>query len=96
MSINDSTKFLENIKREFKRTISWSKYRSGTTAQSKNNNLDYLIDSAFSNRLFVLLFKNGDDDPERYSFDEYCMSLVEIKNFKALIDNKPFFDQKGF
>ena len=93
MSINDSTKFLENIKREFKRTISWSKYRSGTTAQSKNNNLDYLIDSAFSNRLFVLLFKNGDDDPERYSFDEYCMSLVEIKNFKALIDNKPFFDQ---
>ena len=45
------------------------------------------------NRLFVLSFKNGDDNPVRNSFDEYCKSLVEIKDFNALIDNKPFFDQ---
>ena len=32
------------------------------------------------NRLFVLSFKNGNDDPTRNSFD-------------ALTDNKPFFDQ---
>ena len=37
--------------------------------------------------------KNGDDDPARYSFDRYYMSLVEIKDFNALIDSKPFFDQ---
>ena len=30
--------FLENIKQEFKRTISWDKYRSEITAQAKNNN----------------------------------------------------------
>ena len=28
----------------------------------------------------------------RDSFDKYCMPLVEIKDFNALID-KPFFDQ---
>ena len=45
------------------------------------------------NRLFVLSFKNGNSDPMRDSFDKYYMSLVEIKDFNALADNKPFFDQ---
>ena len=44
------------------------------------------------NGLFVLSFKN-DNDPVKGSFDKYCMSLEEIKDFNALIDNKPFFDQ---
>ena len=95
MSINDNIKFLENIKQGFKRTISWNKYRSEITTQPKNNNLDYLIDPTFRNinRLFVLSFKNGNDDPSRDVFDKYYMPLVEIKDFNALIDNKPFFDQ---
>ena len=42
--------------------------------------------------MFVLSFKNGNDDPTRDSFDECYMPLVEIKDFNALIDNKPFFD----
>ena len=29
----------------------------------------------------------------RDSFDKYYMQLVEIKDFNALIDNKPFFDR---
>ena len=43
----------------------------------------------------MLSFKNGDDDPIRNSFDEYYMPLVEIKDFNALTDNKPFFDQSA-
>ena len=95
MTVNDNKKFLENIKPGFKRLISWNKYRSEITTQPKNNNLDYLIDPTFRNinRLFVLSFKNGNDDPSRDVFDKYYMPLVEIKDFNALIDNKPFFDQ---
>ena len=95
MSINDNIKFLENIKQGLKRTISWNKYRSEITTQTKYNNLNYLINPTFRNinRLLVLSFKNGDDDPTRNSFDEYYMILVEIKDFNALINNKPFFDQ---
>ena len=95
LSINDNIKFLENIKQRFKQTISWNKHRSEITAQSKNNNLDYLIDPTFRNinRLFVVPFKNRNDDPARNSCGEYYMPLVEIKYFNALIDNKPFFDQ---
>ena len=94
MSINDNTKFLENIKQGFKRTISWNKYKSEIRTQTKNNNLYYLIDPTFRNinRLFVLSFKNGNDDPPRDPFDKYYMPLVEIKDFNTLIDNKFLYD----
>ena len=94
LSINDNIEFLENIKQGRKRITSWSKSRSEITTQPKNNNLDYLIDPTFRsiNRLFLLSFKNGNDNLRRDSFDLYCMALVEIKYFNALIDNKPFFD----
>ena len=94
LSINDNIKFLENIKQGFKRTIFWNKYRSKITTQPKNNNLYYLGDSTHRNinGLCVLSFKNGDDEPTRDSFDKYYMSLVETKDFNALIDNKQFFD----
>ena len=49
LSINDNIKFLENIKQGFKRTISWNKFRSEITTQTKNNNLDYLFNPTFGN-----------------------------------------------
>ena len=60
ISINDNIKFLQNIKQGFKRTISCKKYRSEITTQSKNNNLDYLIDPTFRSIdvLFLRSFKN--------------------------------------
>ena len=44
LSINDNKKFLENIKRGFKITISWNRYRCEITTQPKSKNIDYLID----------------------------------------------------
>ena len=68
-SIYDNIKVLENIKQEFKRTVSCNKYRSEIETQLTNNNLHYLIDLTFTNtnRLFVLSFKTGNDDPTRDS-----------------------------
>ena len=43
--------------------------------------------------MFLFSFKNGNNDPTRNSSDKYYMTLVEIKDFDALIDNKPFFYQ---
>ena len=63
------------MKQGFKRTISCNKHRSEIATQAKNNNLDYLIVPTFRNinRLFVLSFKNGNNDPARDSFDKYYM-----------------------
>ena len=92
LCINDGIIVLENIKQVFKRAVSWNKYRSEITTHTKNNNLDYVIDTIFRkiNRLSVLSFEDGNNYPTRDSFDKYYVSLVQIKNFNALIDNKPF------
>ena len=52
--------------------------------------LEILMDCLTFNKLS---FKNVDNDPTRDSFDKYFMPLVEIKDFNALVGNKPFFDQ---
>ena len=59
--------------------------------QTKNNNLNYLIDPTFSKvqRLFVLSFPNEDD---RTSFSKYYMPIVEIKDYNVIIDEKTFFE----
>ena len=53
-----------------------------------------MIDPTFRdiNRLFVLPFKSGNDDPLRDCFEQYHMLLVGIKDFNAFIDNKLIFD----
>ena len=77
--------------------MSLNKYKSEMTTWPKNNNLDNLIDPTFGdiNRLFVLSFKNGDDDPSRNSFDDCYFPLVKIKDFNALISDKSFFGSTG-
>ena len=59
--------------------------------QTKNNNLNYLIDPAFTNvnGIFVLGFENKNN---RTSFSNYYVSKLEIKDFNVLIDTKPFFE----
>ena len=51
LSKENDTKLLEQLKSRFKRNINWNKYRSQMTLQSQNNNLNYLINPTFANRL---------------------------------------------
>ena len=98
LSTKHDKKLLEQLKLGFKETVKWNKYRSKMTIQSNNNNLNYLIDPAFTkvNRLFVLSFerieKNNVKKDHRDSFSHYYKSNVEIKDFNGLIDGKNFFD----
>ena len=55
--------------------------------------MDYNPTCKNINKLFVVSFKNSDDDPTRNFFGKYYMPLIEIKDFNAVIDNKQFFDQ---
>ena len=91
LSAENDNKVLEQLKTGFKKAIKWNKYRSEISNQTKNNNLNYLIDATFTNvnRLFVLTFENEDD---RTSFSKYYAPKVEIKDFNVLIDRKPFFE----
>ena len=64
------------------------------TVKSQNANLNDLIDSTFTNvnRLFVLSFPRNNNTDSRYSYSNYYVPKVEIKDFNALIDGKSFFD----
>ena len=95
LSTENDKKLLEQLRTGFKRTIKWNKYRSEMTNQTKNNNLNYLIDPTFTkvNRLFVLLFAlSFENENDRTYFSKYCVPNVQIKDFNALIDGKRFFD----
>ena len=87
---NDKT-LLEQLRTGFKRTIKWNKYRSEMTNQTKNNNLNYLIDLTFTkvNRFFILSFENENN---RTSFSKYYVLNVKIEGLKVLIDGKSLFD----
>ena len=68
LSSNDNIKFLEKIKQDFKRTISWNKYRSEITTQPK---------------LFIFSFKNGNDDATRNPFGKSYIPLIEISQYRT-------------
>ena len=90
LSAENDNKLLEQLKTGFKRTITWNRYRSEMSNQTRNKNLNYLIDPTFTkvNRLFRLSFENKD----RTSFSEYYAPKLEIKDFNLLINRKQFFE----
>ena len=94
LSKENDIKLLEQLKSGFKRTIKWNKYRSQMTIQPQNNNLNYLIDPTFTNvnRLFVLSFPRNNNTDSRYSFSNYYVPKVQIKDFSVLIDGKRVFE----
>ena len=53
--------------------------------QPENNSLDYVTDQTFRkiDRLFVQLFRSGENDPIMDFFGNYYRNLVEIKDFNA-------------
>ena len=95
-SKENDIKLLEQLKTRFKKTIKSNKYRSQMTIQPQNNNLNYLVDPTFTNVniLFVLSFSRNNNTDSRYSYSNYYVSNVEIKDFNVLIDEKrkSFFD----
>ena len=91
LSAENENKLLVQMKRGFKISVLWNKYRSEVSNQTENNNLNYLIDPTFTkvNRFFVLAFENEED---RTSFSDCYLPKVEIKDYNVLIDQKQFFE----
>ena len=83
LSAENDNKLLEQLKTGFKRTMKWNNYRPEMSNQTKNNNLNYLIDPTFTNvnRLFVLPYENEND---RTSFTKCYVPILEIKVFQLM------------
>ena len=92
LSIQENSKFLQQLKSGFKRVINWNKYLSKPESLAQNPNLKYLFEPSFQgvNRLFVLAFIN---DVSRTSDGRYCISNVETKDYNIMINGENVFDQ---
>ena len=92
LSTQDNAKLLQQLKSGFKRTISWSKYKSNIKKFAQNRYLNNLVNPIFKgvNRLFVLSFEHEND---RTSHTTYYLPKVEIKDYNVMIDGKNVFDQ---
>ena len=84
LSKGNGKKLLEQLKSGFKRTVKWNKYRSQTTIQPQNNNLNYLIDPTFIsvNRLFVLTFTRNVEGDNRDSFSRHYKKFLWLASKK--------------
>ena len=81
LSKENDKKLLEQLKSGFKRTVKWNKYRSQMTAQSNNNNLNYLIDPTLTrvNRLFVLSFERIEENNVKKDHRDFFFTLLCTK-----------------
>ena len=92
LSIQENTKFLQQLKSGFKRVINWNKYLSKPELLAQNPNLNHLVEPSFQgvNRLFVLAFEG---DAQRTSHEAYYLPNVEIKDYNIMINGENVFDQ---
>ena len=90
LSTEDNVKLLQQLKSNFKRKITWNKYKSSIKTFSLNRYLNYLINPSFQgvNRLFVWSFENEND---RKSHSTYYLPKVEIKYHNVMIDGRNLF-----
>ena len=85
LSIQENTKFLQQLKSGFKRAINWNKYLSKPELLAQNPNLNHLNEPSF------LAFENDDD---RTSDEQYYLPTVEIKDYNIMINGENVFDQR--
>ena len=64
------------------------------TTEAINNNLNILVDPAFTNvnRLFVLSYAIDDNNYNRQSYSQFCLPKVMVKDYNIIIDKLAFFD----
>ena len=93
LSKDDEIKLLTNLKSGFKREIKWNKYRLQMTTEAADNNLNILVDPTFTNvnRLFVLAYKNADNN-DRQSFSQFYLPNDVVKDYNVIIYKLAFFD----
>ena len=93
LSKDDEIKLLTNLKSGFMREIIWNKYRSQVSTEAINNNLNILIDPAFTNvnRMFVLTYPI-DDNNDRKSYSRFYLPRSMIKDYNVIINKSAFFD----
>ena len=98
----DNTNLTKQLNEGFKRTVYWNEYKAvsdstATAAAAAADDDPYTktLDASFQgvNRLFVLAFAEGNNNPTRSGYRRYYLPRIDITKYNVLIDGRNFYDQ---
>ena len=91
----DNQKLSKRLSRGFEISIYWNEYI--TKSENKNTTNEYrcFLKSDFVgiNRLFVLVYTNGDDNAKRFKAKRYYLPKGIIDTYNVIINGENFYDQ---
>ena len=97
LSTKDNSNLTKQLNDGFKRIVYWNEYKAvpepmATTAADP---FTKTLDASFQgvNRLFVLAFARGNNDPTRNGYRRHYLPRVDITKYNVLIDGRNFYDQ---
>ena len=105
LSAENDNKLLKQLKTGFEKTMKWNKYRSEKSSQTKNNNLNYLIDIPVKNKeesyeAIIEMSKNNDYTTGNlldyeYSKDHYKLIAIDLSK-QTELENPDLKQQINF
>ena len=97
LSTKDNSNLTKQLNEGFKRIVHWNECKAieDSRATAAANPYTKTLDSSFQgvNRLFVLGFANGNNDPTRSGCRNYYLPRIDITKYNVLIDGRNFYDQ---
>ena len=97
LSTKDNTNLTKQLNDGFKRIVYWNEYKAvpDPAATAAADPYTKALDASFQgvNRLFLLGFTRGDNDPKRNGYRNYYLPPVDITKYNVLIDGRNFHDQ---
>ena len=97
--VNLSARYNQNVSKlfskGFERSVYWNECRTISENKNTTNEYRYFLESNCLdyNRLFVLVYKNQDDNAKRFETRRYYLPKGIIDNYNIVINGKIFYDQ---
>ena len=96
LSKEDNKDFIEQQNKGFQRSIYRNEYKTKEQHEDAANNVfKYInLDPSFQgvNRLFVMAYLRGDDNPDRNNRRKYYLTRSKLNKYNAIIDGRNFYD----
>ena len=95
LKTEDNTKLSKLLSEGFKRSIYRNKYKIILKNYNENEYIRERLGASFQgvNKLFVLLYADGDNVNDENSYRIYFLPRLRIKNYNIDIDGRNFYDQ---
>ena len=92
LSSRDNEKLLKLLRKGFERSVYWNEYQIKIDDKITTNEFRFFLESNFVgfNRLFVLVYSNGNTASKRFKAKRYYITKGIINNYNIIFNGKSF------